>query len=350
MADKNFNLWWNQQRRSLERVSYGIALDYNNVTGHNDNFTFGYQTGYNPSGTVFYKRPNLGRKQQHEVGFLFHRGKAREVNHITIADRKTFLSLQSFARFQTELKLFYSLRKNIYTRHNFTLAFTNEKVDDSVAKVNPNFLGNGQSRIFFPSVIYRFQFNNANNLLYPLKGKSVSAEFLHHGAGKKYGVNTTQLKIDANLYLPIGKGFYFTTGFLGKFFLPRRPAFLFTRGLGYDDRESFRGFDAFALDGNAYGVLKANVIKRLFSTTLNINFLPSTFRKIPFEFYLKGLMDGGYVVNPVPGNNVLVNRWLLNRGLSLDIVTFYDINISFEYNFNKYIGQGLFFRSKFGLF
>jgi hypothetical protein len=49
LADRNLNLWWNQQRRSFKRVNYGLAMVYKNLTGHNDNLDIGFQTGYNPS-------------------------------------------------------------------------------------------------------------------------------------------------------------------------------------------------------------------------------------------------------------------------------------------------------------
>jgi hypothetical protein len=349
LADKNFNLWWNQQQKSLKRVNYGLALVYKNLTGHNDNLDIGFQTGYNPSWGIFYNLPNLGRKQQHEIGLIFINGKAREVNYTSMFDRKSFFKQDDFIRRHTEGKIYYSFRKNIYTRHLFSVAVTNESIADTVTKINPEYLGNGRKGITYPTFIYRFLFNNTNNLLYPLKGKSFSAELLRNGIGKKDGINTTQLKIASSLFVPLGRHTYFNTSIAGKVFLPRQQPFILFRGLGYDDREVFRGLDAYVLDGNAYGIIKTNLIKRLFAATVNAKFLPAAFRKIPFQFYLKGLFDGGYVASHNTGNNMLVNRWLFTKGFALDVVSFYDINITFEYSFNQWMESGLFFRVKFGL-
>jgi hypothetical protein len=87
----------------------------------------------------------------------------------------------------------------------------------------------------------------------------------------------------------------------------------------------------------------------LFATTVNAKFLPEAFRKIPLQVYLKGLFDGGRVVSHRQGNNMLVNRWLFTEGVGLDVVSFYDINVNFEYSFNQWMESGLFFRLKFGL-
>lgn len=349
LADRNLNLWWNQQRRSLKRVNYGMALVYKNLTGHNDNLDIGFQTGYNPSWGIFYNLPNLGKRQQHEIGLLFLNGKAREVNYSSMFDRKSFFQLDTFIRRHIEFKLSYTYRKNIYTRHFFSIGLVHERVADTVAKLNPDYLGNGFNKITYPSFVYRFLYNNTNNFLYPLKGKSFSAELLHNGFGKRNGVNTTQLKIDAGLFVPLGKHIYFNTSLIGKVFLPRQQPFILFRGLGYDDKEVFRGLDAYVLDGNAYGIVKTNLVKRLFAATVNAKFLPAAFRKIPFQVYLKALFDGGYVASHSAGNNMLVNRWLFTNGFGLDVVSFYDINITFEYIFNQWMENGLFFRLKFGL-
>jgi hypothetical protein len=34
LADRNFNVWWNEQNRSLKRVNYGIRLRHYNTTGN----------------------------------------------------------------------------------------------------------------------------------------------------------------------------------------------------------------------------------------------------------------------------------------------------------------------------
>ena len=348
-ADRNFNLWWNQQKRNTERINYGLALDYKNFTGHNDNLDIGFQTGYNPSWGIFYNRPNIGKKQQHEIGIQFINGKSREVNYASMFDKKSFFKLNNFLRYHTEGRINYTYRKNIFTRHYFSVGFMLESVADTVAKLNPDYLGKGKSSVLYPEFIYRFSYNATNNLLYPLKGKSVTVELLRNGVGNANHINTTQLKFETGWFVKLFKKTFFNSYINGKIILSKQQPFLIFRGLGYSDKELFRGLDSYVLDGNAYGVIKNNLKREIFSTNLKANFLPKAFRKIPFQFYLKALFDAGYVANNNAGNNMLVNRWLISKGIGLDIVSFYDINITFEYSFNQWMESGLFFRAKFGL-
>ncbi len=45
LIDRNFNQWWVDQKRSLERVNYGIKFIQNNFTGRNDNLDIWLITG-----------------------------------------------------------------------------------------------------------------------------------------------------------------------------------------------------------------------------------------------------------------------------------------------------------------
>lgn len=349
LADENFNLWWKQQHRSLERVNYGLALAYENITGHNDNLAFGFQTGYTRACGIFYNRPNIGRKQQHEIGFRLIISRNREVNYASMFDRKIFFKSNEFIRSHIEGSLSYTFRKNIYTRHTFTSGFMQEMIADTIAKLNYSYLGHGKKNILYPEFSYQFSYNHTNNRQYPLKGKSFSAELMQSGFGKRNGIGTTQLKIEAGIFIKLFKKTYFNTQVNGKLFLPKHQPFILYKGLGYNDRELFRGLDEYVLDGNAYGIVKMNLKRQLFTFTPTLKFLPKAFRQIPLQFFVKGLFDAGYVNHPYPGNNILLNRWLFTKGIGLDIVSFYDVNVSFEYSFNQIMERGLFFRVRFGL-
>jgi hypothetical protein len=36
LADRSFNVWWKEQKRSLKRVNYGARIDHLNLTGNKD--------------------------------------------------------------------------------------------------------------------------------------------------------------------------------------------------------------------------------------------------------------------------------------------------------------------------
>jgi hypothetical protein len=349
LADRNFSVWWRQQKRDLGRVSYGFSVDWNNVTGHNDHFIVALQTGYSKSWAVLYNRPNIGRGRQHEIGFRYSYTRDREVNYASMLNRKSFVSNNNFLRKLQEFRAYYSFRKNIYTRHYLSAGYTAEQVGDTIASLNPEYFGSGKTTIGYSELTYRFSYNNTNNVQYPLTGRVFSLEILRNGLLPRDGINLTQLKVDAGLFLKLFRKTYFNSVVGGKIFLPKQQPFVRFRGLGYNDKELVRGLDEYVLDGNAYAILKANLKRELLSFNTTIKLLPRSFRKVPIQIFVKSLFDVGYVNNHNPGNNTLVNRWLFTYGAGIDVVSYYDMNMTFEYNFNQWMEQGLFFRIKFGL-
>ncbi len=54
----------------------------------------------------------------------------------------------------------------------------------------------------------------------------------------------------------------------------------------------------------------------------------------------------GYAYNKNFTNNSLTNRMLYTGGFGMDVVTFYDIILRFDYSFNQMGQKGLFFHVK----
>lgn len=57
LIDRNFNQWWVDQKRSLDRVNYGIKFIQNNITGRNDNLDVWLINGYTQQITLRYNLP-----------------------------------------------------------------------------------------------------------------------------------------------------------------------------------------------------------------------------------------------------------------------------------------------------
>ena len=57
-------------------------------------------------------------------------------------------------------------------------------------------------------------------------------------------------------------------------------------------------------------------------------------------------MRSGIAYNPQPGENALSNSLLHSAGIGIDIVTFYDVILRFEYSFNQLGQNGLYLHRK----
>lgn len=61
LADRNFNVWWNEQNRSLDRVNLGGRVNWINVSGHRDRLRLITQFGYTRKYDLEYGFPYLNK-------------------------------------------------------------------------------------------------------------------------------------------------------------------------------------------------------------------------------------------------------------------------------------------------
>jgi len=64
LIDRNFNQWWVDQHRSLDRVNYGVKFIQNNVSGRNDNLDIWLITGYTQQITLRYDLPFIDKNSE----------------------------------------------------------------------------------------------------------------------------------------------------------------------------------------------------------------------------------------------------------------------------------------------
>ena len=90
LADRNFNVWWEEQERSLKRINYGGRLTWLNLTGRRDLLKATIQFGYTKKFELSYNRPMLG-KSQNLGGFAeIHYSNRKEIAYITKDSRLLF--------------------------------------------------------------------------------------------------------------------------------------------------------------------------------------------------------------------------------------------------------------------
>lgn len=348
LADKNFNLWWSNQNRDLSRVNAGVALEYKNLSGNNGRLAIGVQFGYSQIFGMSYHRPNIGKKSQHGLGGRISYIRNREVNYGSMYDRRSFVREDEFIRTYIEARVYYTFRRKLNIQHYFSLALFHENIADTVVRVNPEYLGQGLRSVTYPEFTYRFQYQKLNSVQYPLNGQMFQAE-LSRSLGINHHIDITQLRLEAGYFRRLFPKTYISVFAMTRFYLPIKQPFIRARGLGYSSKEIIRGLDAYVLDGNAFVVSRFNVKRKLFSIDVKMPFGPVSFKQIPLAFFAKSLADLGYVSNPAPGNNMLLNRLLFTYGWGIDLVSYYDINMSVEYGINQWRQQGFNFRVKFGL-
>jgi outer membrane protein assembly factor BamA len=349
LADDNFNVWWRQQMRSLKRINIGLALNYANISGHNDELSFGFQTGFSNGLGFNYNRPNIGKNKRHELGIQSFFMSRREVIYDTDANRKSVLRQDDIIIRNKEVKITYAYRRKINTQHSISLRYSNMRIADTLASLNPQYLGGGRNNISYLEAAYKIRHIRADNWQYPLKGFSIAGELAKSGFGKWNDINMFRISLNAGRYISYGKKWYSDHVLLANAAFSNNLPFIKQQALGYNDSKILRGLDYFVLNGRGYLLFKNNIKKKLLDTQVKLKFLPAQFEAIPLRIFLKGFGDAGYVWGKGNKNDRLINRWLFTGGAGIDLVTYYDAAFACEYGWNQFGRPGFFVRMNFGL-
>lgn len=344
LIDRNFNQWWVDQKRSFDRVNYGIKFIQNNVSGRNDNMDIWLITGYTQQVTLRYNLPFFDKKLKSgfNIGIIY--ATQKELNYGTGNNKQLFFKQEDIIKKALRFDITYSYRPDVKQRHFFRVSYNNEQVADTVLKINPQYYPDNRNQVKFIDFGYQFKYYNVDYISYPSKG------FLFAGNLYKRGLDNV-----SNLWLASARAVYSipftTTSFLhlegfAMVKLPFTNYFYNQQLFGYNYFQ-MRGLEYNVIDGVLGGSLKTTVHKQILSFVLKNPFPSKTHDKIPFRIFLKAYGDLGYGYTQTPKNtNTLNNTLLRTWGFGMDIVSIYDFVFKIEYSFNQLGREGLYLQSR----
>jgi hypothetical protein len=344
-VDRNFNQWLVEQNASLQRVNYGLKLLYNNVTGRNDKLRFWFISGYSHQFSFSYDRLYIDKALKWGMSVNFAVGKAREVNYNTIDNKQAFVKdsnqyLQNFLDANFEL----TYRRAIKTRHRFGIGYHVQNIKDTIANLNPSYFSGSRTHVSYPELYYSMSYFDLDYIPYPTKGYAAEVTFSKKGFNNI--INVWQLAVKGSANWHLWPKTYLNLRSFGTIKLPFKQPYFNQGLLGYND-VFMQGYEYYVIDGVAGGYLKAGITRELLSVSGNF------FKRqrneplhIPLRIFGKIYGNAGYVYNPQPGENFLVNQMLYSAGFGIDILTSYDFTIKLEVTFNQLGENGLFLHRK----
>jgi outer membrane protein assembly factor BamA len=341
---RNFNEWWVDYNRSLERVNYGLKLIHNNFSGRSDQLHLYIVNGYTQQASFSYSQPAADKslKFGFDVGFDYSRNK--EVNYKTDSNKLISYRQNNFLIRSFRGEGGISFRPKIRTRHFLRFSYNNMSVDTAVLSLNHDFFPSGKSTINFIDIAYQMVYNNVDYIPYPTKGVTFSGTLVKRGFNKD--INMWQLNATGSYTIPLtSKSQIYLQG-TGTVKLPFEQPFINKRLFGFGDLY-MRGLEYYVADGVAGFVGRATARREVLKFNIKPPIVIQGHDKIPFRIFLKAYGDIGYAYDKYPsGYTFLTNKWLKTWGVGLDIVSFYDFVIRFEYSFNQLNQQGLFLHSR----
>ncbi len=346
IVSRNFNTWWYEQNHSLQRVEYGLKFQQNNATGRNDNLNLWFINGYTQQMSLRYDNPNMGKSLQHgfNIGFGFRRN--RELNYdmdSALPNKWGFYKEEDrFLITQGYIDFTYTYRPAIRTRHSIKAGYGSYSVDSSVVKLNPDYFGKSATRIRYFDIGYSISYANLDYSPYPMKGFAGEVQIEN-----RFGKNSNYLQLTArsNNCFKLGRQSSFQLQSVGIIRSPFNQPYVNNSLMGSADIY-MRGLEYYVVQGVAGGIARGTIRNELLSFNVLNPFKSKSHDKIPFRLFIKAYGDLGYSYLPNPGISVLNNKLLRTWGLGVDIITFYDVVIRFEYTYNQLGERDLFFHNQ----
>ncbi len=355
IEERNFNVWWSQDHRSLSKVDYGFFLNDNNTTGNREILRIKLQLGYTQQWGISYIIPYITKKQDFGLQFNFTSSENKEIAYTSVGNILTFLSTPNSAlqqQYTSTVDLTY--RQGLYNMHYFELNFSACYLNDTILKLTNDYLPYNLTHAAFFGAKYYFRRDLRDYGPYPLKGYYFDFSLNDFGLGiaipKEQAFNMTYVQSSIHKYWEVTDKLFYASSAEGKFSGSASQPYYLQRGLGYGN-EFVRGYEDYVIDGNNYALIKNEIKYQLINIPyieLPVQQVPffrrSQFKKANFALYITAYTDWGYVSagDPNVENNFLTDTPLWGYGFGVDIVAYYSIVMRFEYSFNQ-LGQNGFF-------
>lgn len=348
LADRNFNVWWVEQKRSLQRVNYGLDFSHLNFSGNNDPLKSKIQFGYTRKYNLRYSLPFINRNKTLGIYFYTEFAQNRELNYATQDNKQLFWRSEDrfvYTRYKTDLGLNY--RPGARTFHYAELSYSQNRIDPYVAdSLNPDFFLGGRSLQRYFSLSYEFTRDYRDIRAYPINGYFLRFRLVKDGLGVFGDRNGLLLRSHYEKYLPISPRWSLAllTGSKLSIIRSRQP-YNDNRALGFGNLY-LPGYEYYIVDGLDMALARSILRYRFVQTEMRFGkWMPlPAYRKVPFKAYLALNSGWAYINDPFSSRlgNPLNNRPLWSGGLGLHLVFFFDKVFLIEYSTNHLLEKGLF--------
>ena len=345
LADRNFNVWWRDQNRSLERVNVGAGLNYYNFTGRRDRLKAGFTTGYTREVDLGYRLPYVNRAGSIGINLNYSYRRQREQNYLTLDNEQQFYNTDDndFVYRASAASVAVTYRKALFVSHEFELGYRNSFIADTIAReLNPNFFGGGRRSQQFFRAVYTFRDDHRDVRKYPWRGSYFRATVRKEGLG--ITGERSGLVVDGSYskFIPLGENYSLNFGAGAKYSLIRsRQPFLENRAIGFGDN-ALVGYQFYVVDGLDMAIWRIGLRRELYQTEIDLGklaFIPA-FRQIPIRVLLSTQWNQGITNAPFAEESNRLNNILLSgAAVGLDVVLYFDMVFGVQYNRN-HLGEG----------
>ncbi|WP_026464014.1 BamA/TamA family outer membrane protein [Adhaeribacter aquaticus] len=346
LVDRNFNEWWNDRDRDLNRVIYGASLSHANFRGRRERLRLVGETGFSDRFQASYDIPYIDKKQQ--TG-LFIQAKYRGFKNVAynIANDKLLFTNKLERDIKTQIEGLVQIRKRwaFNSIHRLELSYAYDHIADTLLKLNPFYHRNQKNVQRYMQLAYLYTYDTRDNVNFAVKGEVVEGSIRRRGLLPNDNYNSLEIKIGGAYYRLITNRWSYGLMSKAQVTFPRNIPFNQIRGLGYSD-EFLRGFDLYVINGTSFALGKADLRFKFFDKIIPAPFIPvKQFNTLPLATYINFFADAAYVINPFAQreiNNNLSNQRISSAGVGLAIVALMNTTIRINFSRNSIVQNNVF--------
>ncbi len=344
LVDRNFNEW--VKSGDITRINFGFYLNWDNFRGRNETVRFQFKWGYSQKIGLSYSIPFINKDREEAISFSGAFSRNREAG-FKVEESKLLLykDPDNFVRKEIFGAIKYSRRSGFYNTSSFSCEYRYNTIEDTIAKLNPDYLGKGDTIQNLITIAWLFRRDRRDFKVYALNGYVFDFEMVKNGIGLlKNEPDLLYLTSTIKYFKPLAKRWYFASSLKGKLSGQSDAPYFNQRGFGYGS-DFVRGYEYYVIPGQNY-LLTRNTLKFALVPTQIISMpfsILEKFRTIPYAFYLNANFDLGYVRDrQFQKYNPLANKLQFGYGAGIDYVTYYNLVFRLEYSFNKFGENGFF--------
>lgn len=337
LADRNFTEWWVNQNADLSRLEWGIKLRHFNFRGRREVLSLTAQFGYTKLFRISYQFPYIDKNQKLGLSFYGDYATNKNIAYKTLDHRQQFMDSETVIRDRWRGGIYLGLRPNFYSSHRFGVHYSSINLADTVREQNPNYFMNASKYQDYIALSYDFTWDFRDFKSYPLSGAYFKIKADKIGLGIYDDVNILKVNAQYSRYFDLGKKFYYGANVTGHYSTPSDQPYYNYSAIGLN-QDFLRGYERYVIEGQ-YFFMNKNSFRRLlfaFETDVSDIIKIKQFSKIPLSAYFTLNFDHGYVVNypNYEENSLFTNRYIFGGGVGIDIISFYDFVMRWEYSIN----------------
>jgi outer membrane protein assembly factor BamA len=350
------------KRRDFRRLVYGMAVQWRNVSGRNETFTFDGQLGFSKRLNIDFFRPALFRKANIDFRLGVHYVSEREVILGTDSAAPQWRRVE-LEPLQRSFEGYIGGRKrfSIYQSLYAELSYKNVQLSDSLYAFEPGgkiapYITQSDGREYYPSLRLLFSDDHRDIKSFPLEGYKYQLFLrLAGGISRLSSLSMTKMGATWAHHIPLGKRWNFSYGFHNALILGDSIPFFEKNFVGINRTDfigsstELRGYERYALSGTFVNMNKAEVKFAIIPRQIvHLPYIPSAkFQDTPVGLYLTAFIDTGYILDESFNNQdqFLRNTFLTGYGMGINILGFYDLLFRLEYSRNHLNQGGIYFHA-----